>query len=447
MLSHEDNQKLCLTGPGTAMGRLFRRFWLPVLLSEELSEVDGAPIRVKVLHEDLVAFRDTEGKIGLIDPRCPHRGADFFFGRNEQGGIRCVYHGWKFDRHGDCLDIPSLPSDSSLKAKIRLKAYPTREAGGIVWAYMGPPEHEPAFPRFEFATMSVKRRYASKKLQECNWAQACEGSIDTAHFSFLHMGISEDEDELQAAVSHSDLSGSEAMKRRIRWIKQDGVPRYTVLPHEAGLVLGAARSADEGHSYWRVAQILMPNHSLAPGAFPGENHHGQAFVPIDDHSCWIYCYTWNPYRDLQPEEIDKFKTGHVVHASVDKHYVPLRNRRNDYLIDRDDQRSRSYTGIQGLSEQDACIQDSQGYIADRTQEHLIPTDAAIVQFRRTMLQAAADLDKGMPPLAAAHPEAYFVRSGALLAEQDTPLETALIEQHGDPAWRVTARETKVAERS
>ena len=436
MLSQQHNDKLCLTGPGTPMGDVFRRFWMPALLSREIAEPDSAPVRVRLLGEDFVAFRDSEGHAALVDPHCPHRGANLFFGRNEKGGIRCAYHGWKFSRTGECLDMPSVPCTSDYRNTIRLKTYPVRESGGMLWAYLGPEGTAPELPQFEFAEMPEAQRYVSKKRQQCNWAQCCEGAIDTAHFSFLHMALSDDEDEMQAAMAHSDLGATDKMKRRIRWIKQDGVPRFSIQPHDAGFLVGAARHADGDEIYWRISQFLMPNHSLAPGAFPGENHHGQTFVPIDDHSCWIYCYSWNPQRALSEDERAKFIAGQGIHAEVDAQFMPVRNRDNDYLIDREEQRLRTFTGIKGLSEQDACIQDSQGFIADRTREHLGPTDLAIVHFRRAMLRAADALSTGTAPPSTAHPEAYHVRSGALLAHKETPLEQAMVFHHADPAWRI-----------
>jgi phthalate 4,5-dioxygenase len=192
MLNHEDNSLLTRTGPKTPMGDLFRRFWHPVALSSELPEPDGPPLRLHVLGEDLRAFRTTAGSVGLTSPRCPHRGADLFFGRNEQGGIRCAYHGWKFAVDGRCLDLPTMepgPARERAARNIRLAAYPTRETHGFVWAYLGPPDHIPPFPALEFTTLSAAHSFVSKKLQQCNWAQACEGGLDTAHFSFLHMAL------------------------------------------------------------------------------------------------------------------------------------------------------------------------------------------------------------------------------------------------------------------
>ena len=186
MLSAEDNNLLTQTGAGTGMGDYFRRFWQPVALSEELPEADGAPIRVTVMGEELVAFRDTEGRVGLVDVHCPHRGADMFFGRNEECGLRCVYHGWKFDVSGKAVDLPNVPKGARHHDTVRIKAYPTREYGDIVWAWMGPADAVPEVPKLEFGLMPPARRYVSKQLIECNWAQVMEGDLDTSHFSFLH---------------------------------------------------------------------------------------------------------------------------------------------------------------------------------------------------------------------------------------------------------------------
>jgi phthalate 4,5-dioxygenase oxygenase subunit len=428
MLSETDNVLLTRTGPKTPMGGLFRRFWHPVLLIAELPEPDGAPVRITILGEDLRAFRATDGSVGLVSPRCPHRGADLFFGRNEDGGIRCAYHGWKFAPDGRCLALPTMdpgPARERAEQNVHLLAYPTIEAGGFIWAYLGPREHMPERPEFEFLALPASHVFVSKKLQQCNWAQSCEGGLDTAHFSFLHMAVSDAADvttRLMTKVSSSTDT--------VRWMRDDGAPRFTIAEHPAGLVLGAARRGDPGQNYWRISQFLMPNHGLAPNAFPGENYHGQCWVPIDDTSCWIHNYTWNPERPLTEAERARFGAGAGVHAEVDTQYVPIRRRENDYLIDRTKQKFENYTGIEGVSEQDACIQDSQGFIADRTSEHLGPTDLGVIRFRRLMLEAVRALDNGEPPRAVAHPEAYRVRSGGAVAPSDVPLAEVMRARFG-----------------
>lgn len=429
MLTQEDNILLTRTGPGTPMGELFRRFWQPVALSRELLEPDGPPIRLKVMDEALRAFRSTDGTVGLVSPRCPHRGADLFYGRNERGGIRCVYHGWKFGVDGRCHELPTLdpgPARQKAEQNVRLLAYPTREHNGFIWGYLGPKEHMPPFPELEFTTLPESHTYVSKKLQQCNWAQACEGGLDTAHFSFLHMALDDGADAtaklLTKVSSNTDT---------VRWMRNDGAPRFTILDHNAGLVLGAARRGDPDEIYWRISQFLMPNHGLTPNAFAGENYHGQCWVPIDDVSCWIYNYTWNPDRPLTEAERTRFANGSGIHAEVDADHIPRRRRENDYLLDRTKQKYETYTGIDGVSEQDACIQDSQGLIADRTMEHLGPTDMGIIRFRRLILDSAKALAAGHPPPAVAYPTAYKVRGGGAVAAAGQPLAEVLRARFGE----------------
>ena len=435
MLSEADNILLTRTGPKTPMGDLFRRFWHPVLLSAELPERDGPPVRVTILGEDLRAFRATDGTVGLVSPRCPHRGADLFFGRNEEGGIRCAYHGWKFATDGRCLALPTMdpgPARERAEQNVTLLAYPTREAGGFIWAYLGPREHQPEPPELEFLTLPASHIFVSKKLQQCNWAQACEGGLDTAHFSFLHMAISDAADATARLMSKVSSTPD-----TVRWMRDDGAPKFTIAEHAAGLVLGAARRGDPGHNYWRISQFLMPNHGLAPNAFPGENYHGQCWVPIDDTSCWIHNYTWNPERPLSNAERDRFANGSGVHAEVDANYIPIRRRENDYLIDRVKQKTENYTGIDGVSEQDACIQDSQGLIADRTIEHLGPTDMGVIRFRRLILETVRALQNGEAPAATRDPHAYRVRAGGAVAPSGAPLADVMRDRFGHEHGRVS----------
>lgn len=428
MLSAEDNELLTRTGPDTGMGQYFRRFWLPVALSRELPEPDGAPIRVKLLDEDLIAFRSTDGRVGLMEPRCAHRGANLFYGRNEECGIRCAYHGWKYDLDGLCVDMPNVPADAAYRGKMRINAYPTREFGEIVWACLAPAGQTPELPQLEFGRVPESHRYVSKKLQQCNWAQCVEGALDTAHFSFLHMPAPK--------VAEAILPEANADQRRLKWMRDDPMPRFSITPHDAGFVAGAARNAGVGELYWRISQFMLPNHSLAPNALPGENYQGQTWVPIDDQSCWIYTYVWNPERPLSQAERAKLASGHGVLAQVGPDFVPLRNRGNDYLLDREDQKHHTFTGIKGVSEQDAMIQDSQGLIADRTREHLTPTDAATLRFRRALLAGVRDLRAGTEPAAARNGAAYSLRSGSWVAGAAAGFEEVMLQRFNDPVGRV-----------
>ena len=435
MLTAQENETLTRTGPDTPMGRLFRRYWQPALLSRELPAPDCAPKRVRILGEDFLAFRDSRGEVGIVEPRCPHRGADLYFGRTEDCGLRCVYHGWKFDTHGACVDIPTLaPAIAErVKPKAQLRALQVREAGDIVWAWFGA-DPAPPLPALEFTNVPAGHRYVSKKLQQCNWAQAVEGALDTAHFSYLHAGVDGGE---RASLLHA-MTAAHARKgtnepllvASFRWMVDDATPRFTVLDHDAGLLLCAARKSDNDDTYCRCTQFLMPNHSLAPGAWPGSNLLGQTWVPIDDESCWIYCYCWHPERPLPDDERARLAAGSGIFPAMDEHFVPLRRRENEYLIDRDIQRNSHYSGILGISEQDAAIADSQGLILDRTRELLGPTDLGIVRFRQLLLQAADAHARGEAPRGADAPAAYDVHSGDLMLPPGVALADALDERFG-----------------
>ena len=435
MLTAAENKTLTETGFETPMGEVFRCYWTPALLSRELPTPNSGPVRLKLLGEDFIAFRDSNGEIGIIDARCPHRNANLFFGRNENCGLRCVYHGWKFDVHGNCVDIPNASTEvaSRLKPNAGIRALQVREWGDVIWAFLGDGE-APELPQFEFAKVPSSHRFVSKKFQQCNWAQACEGGLDTAHFSFLHAGINGGE---KVGLHHVGKSKEEieghnepARLARFRWMIEDGEPRFTVLEHAAGMLLCAARTADNDDVYYRMTQFLMPNHSLAPGNFPEDNNLGNTWVPIDDTSCWIFCYCWNPDRPLTEGECRQLASGSGIFAEVDDHYIPIRQRENDYLVDRDAQRTESYTGIRGISEQDAAIADSQGPIADRTKEMLVQTDLGVVRFRQTMFDATASVASGADPLGVDRPDAYFVRSGDSVASPESKLEDVVSARFG-----------------
>ncbi len=431
MLSKADNELLTRSGKGTAMGDLLRRFWMPALLSEELPERDGPPRKIRVTGENLLAFRDSNGRIGIVEPHCPHRGANLYFGRNEECGLRCSYHGWKFDVDGNCVDLPTSPPESSYKDTIKLLAYPVREWADIVWVYMGPREGMPELPQLELGLVPAGHRYVSKKWQDCNWVQSLEGAIDTAHFSFLHKIPSSDEKKkMEIFRSTSAIGAGSELENRIRWVMDDPRPRFSILGHETGLAIGAARKTDSTDKYWRISQFLMPNHALVPVAFPGDVYHGQCWVPVDDTSCWIYTYSWLPDRPFTNSEREKYATGLSLHAETDDAYVPVRNIRNDYLLDREKQKTESFTGITGVSDQDAAIQDSQGPIQDRTREHLGPTDVGIVEFRKMVMAAARALQSGTPPKSAQAAKKYAVRAGGWMSRAETDFADVMTERFG-----------------
>src|SRR3954469_8858613 len=304
MISHEQNDALTRTGPGTIMGDLFRRYWIPALHAWELPEPDCPPVRVKLLGERLVAFRDTQGCIGLIDEFCAHRGVSLWFGRNEECGLRCPYHGWKFNVKGECLEVPSEPEESGFRKKIKLKAYPLVERGGILWTYMGPSDQQPPLPGWEFITVPRDQSFSSKRFQENNWLQALEGGIDSAHVSFLHRGNLNSDPLFKGA-------------RGNQYNLSDPQPHFEVVEHPAGLFVAARRKAEEGRYYWRITPWVMPCFTMVP---PRGDHpiHGHFWIPIDDENCWAWSFDYHPTRKLTSSEVAAMKDGMGIHVK----YVP-----------------------------------------------------------------------------------------------------------------------------
>jgi phthalate 4,5-dioxygenase len=401
MLSREENELLTRTGPETPMGKLIRRYWIPALFSSQLPERDGAPVRVKLLGETLVAFRDSEGRIGLLDERCPHRTASLFFGRNEECGLRCVYHGWKFDITGQCVDLPSEPEDKDFKRKIQITAYPCIERGGLVWTYMGPAALQPAFPELEWTAVPDSHRYVTRHIQECNWLQALEGGFDTSHLSFLHRG---------------DEGNADGVRMRVP-------RRYEVLPMDFGFAAGTCRETSEGKNFWTCSVMLMPFHKLISTEPTGAH----VWVPIDDATTMNYCIEYRHDRPLSADDLADSRDAFFIHPQLlpgsDR---PVANRDNDYLVDRGLQKSgRSYTGIKGIGRQDCAIQESMGPIADRTIEHLGMSDSVIIKLRRLLLQTLRDAEQGSNSLPGLDPAAYRVRSGRFTLPAEVSFEDAV----------------------
>ena len=417
MLSREENQLLTETCRGTPCGEYFRRYWLPIVLSSDVAEPDGPPLRVKIMGEDLLAFRDTQGRVGLLSETCPHRLASLYFGRNEECGLRCVYHGWKFDVNGNCVDMPNEPPEYGFQNRVRIKAYPTREYGGAVWAYLGPPELVPELPKLEWARVPKSHRHISRRWQETNYLQALEGGIDSSHSNFLHASVDAFRmtDAYVAKVRNSS-------NLRAKYHILDKSPRFTVKKTDYGLVIAARRNAEEGTYYWRLTQFLLPSHSMIP-YHKGNSIHGHCWVPRDDQSCWVWTISWNPDGPLPEEELAAIREETFVHAEVDPEtFRPLRNRSNNYLLDREAQRNRSTTGIHGFAAQDTALQESMGPNVDRTQERLGTSDTAIIAARRLLLQEIAALKEDAEPYAAQHGDIYWVRSASMVAPRDVPFD-------------------------
>jgi len=405
-ITREQNELLTRTGPGTLLGDLFRRYWVPALLADEVAERDGPPVRVQLLGEKLVAFRDSEGRVGLIDEFCAHRGVSLWFGRNEECGLRCPYHGWKYDVNGQCVDLPSEAEETGMRKRIKLKSYPCVEQGGVVWTYMGPPELRPELPALEWTLVPPDRRFASKRLQECNYLQAIEGGIDSSHVSFLHSG----------ALNRDPLF--KEGRRANTYNLSDRMPHFEVVEYEGGLLIGARRQAEQDRWYWRITPFIMPWHTLIP---PRAGHPigGHAWVPIDDEHCWAWSINYHPNRALTPAEVQAMKDGKGIHVKyVPGTFLPLANKSNDYLMDRNSQKlGTNYSGIEGIAMQDASLQESAGSIQDRTRENLCSTDNGILMMRRMLLRAGKDNREGKP-LPGLKPDSQRVRSCAVELPKD-----------------------------
>ena len=368
------------------MGRLFRSYWIPALLASELVEPDGAPVRVQLLSEKLVAFRDTQGRLGLVDEFCAHRGVSLWFGRNEESGLRCPYHGWKYDVGGRCVEVPSEPAESGYCERIRLKSYPLLDRGGVLWTYMGDAATQPSPPAHDWAVLPAAHVYASKRIQACNWLQAMEGGLDSIHSTFLHrFSVGEDpllkRDPASAALLKAD-------------------PRPVFIPAEApgGLHIATRRDAAHDSHYWRVTQWLMPCFNLFP-PYEGNPHGGHAWVPIDDEHCWIFSVDYRPDRPLGADDLRAMHDGAGIHAQlIPGSFMPLAHRGNDYLIDRAAQAAReTFSGVLSVPIQDAAVQESMGAIQDRTRENAVSTDNGIIKTRQRLLRALAALDEGVAP--------------------------------------------------
>ena len=414
MLTKEVNDLLTQTGSEAPMGQMFRRYWIPALLARELPEDDAPPVRVKLLGERLVAFRDSKGRYGLMDEFCAHRGVSLWFGRNEEGGLRCPYHGWKYDVTGQCVDVPSEPEESGFAKKINLKAYPLVKIGDVLWTHMGDKEDRPPLPAWEFCNVPEEQTYTSKRWQECNWLQAMEGGIDSSHVSFLHSGSLKSDPLFKGAKGN-------------QYNQQDKKPVFEVVDAAGGLFIGARRNAEDGY-YWRITPWVMPSFTMVP---PRGDHpvHGHFWVPIDDENCWAWSFDYHPTRALTREERQAMVDGYGVHNQyVPGTFRPRQNKDNDYLMDREAQkRGETFSGIWGIAMQDASLQESMGPIVDRTKENLVSTDNGIIMARHRLKKAVQAMLKtgAQPP--GRDPAHQMVRSVATVLPRDAAFAEACRE--------------------
>ena len=405
MLSREENALLTRVDRGTPMGTTLRRYWIPALLASELPEPDCPPVRVRLLGEDLVTFRDTRGRIGLLDEYCPHRGASLFFGRNEECGLRCAYHGWKYDADGRCVDMLNEPEELHFKEKIHITSYPTEELGGIVWAYLGPPERRAPLPKFAWTQAPPTHRHVSKVIQESNWLQGVEGGIDTSHAPILHRLLTNTSNRPGIKPSNPFVRGK--------------APRLVVDLTDYGYQYAGIRPLDEGTVHIRAYKFVMPFHQIRPsasdsGAFVVAGH---IWVPIDDATTMVYNWVYSDDEPLSDADRLERRAGNGPLDVDQTTFRSIRNRRNNYLLDRQVQKTETFTVIDGINTQDRAIQESMGAVVDRSREHLGPADKAIIQARKLLLEAVKTVEEGGTPRGVA-PTYYRLRAGEGVLPRD-----------------------------
>ncbi|MGH2366185.1 MAG: Rieske 2Fe-2S domain-containing protein [Chloroflexota bacterium] len=426
MLSVEENELISRVGLGTPMGNLMREYWVPAMLSSEVV-ADGDPVRILLLGQRLIAFRDNTGAVGLLADACPHRGASLFFGRNEECGLRCVYHGWKFDVTGACVDMPNEPAESNFKHKVRATAYPCQERGGVVWTYMGGRGAPPPLPAIEANCAPDSSVRAFK--QDCNWLQVLEGDIDTVHASFLHAGGVRPEDEPPGSFAEYRVRNRSA--------------RLQATDVDAGCAYGAEREGPPGMNYWRIGHFLMPFYSLAATGVLGVTKSTICRVPMDDYN--TLSFFMNASLDQRERAVAnrKDKNGGVFGNATPFATLPNRTDwlgrfripptgENDFFIDRQAQRANrgvnGYSGIPGVTVQDAAMTWSMGPIYDRSKEHLGTSDTMVIEVRRRLIRAARALaELGEAPPGVDAPEAYAVRSGGIFLPKGADWFMATVE--------------------
>ena len=389
MMTGEENDLLCRVEGEAPMGQLMRRHWTPVCLIEEVPEPDGKPVRARLFGEDLVVFRDTEGRVGVMDEYCPHRRASLVFGRNENCGLRCLYHGWKMDVHGNVLEMVSEPAASGMAQKVKHKAYPTHEWGGFVWAYMGPADTMPAFRPPAWAPNADARVTIAKAIIPCNWAQILEGAIDSAHSSSLHSS-----DMVPARVNSAEATGS-------MWLRPstDKAPRLQVERTGYGFRYAAIRRPIKDAArtdYVRTTVFVAPAAALIP---PNNLYNvANINVPMDDTHTAFYFIAWgHPAQTPDTASWRRFRRQEVG-VDLDETYRPLRNRDNMFWQDRAAMKDGNFTGITGFPNQDVAMWVTMGPIADRTHDRLGASDLAIVEFRKQMLEAVRAFQTGAPAI-------------------------------------------------
>ncbi len=382
MIAKEENQLLTQVGPGTPAGELLRRYWQPVALLEDLPP-GGAPVAVKILGEDLVLFRDDRGRAGLLGLRCSHRGTNLSYGRVEDGGLRCLYHGWLYDIQGRCLEQPGEPGGGEHRNAIRHRAYPCQEKAGTIFAYMGPGQ-PPLLPNYEFLGASPDHRLVEKIFHDCNYQQANEGNIDPVHLSYLHRFF-ESRNERYTGVRGAEES-------HYNLVGRDLAPAIEVELTDFGVRIYTSRKQPGDNVYLRVSYFILPNLSAFPGQTGGQGYSVNWHVPIDDTHHWKYTFVFSREAPLDKAVIQ------CERSELTPDFRLVRNRSNRFMQDRESMKARSFSGMgYGFQAHDAFATTSQGAIQDRTQEHLVSSDKAIIGARKLLEKAIKDVQGGREP--------------------------------------------------
>ena len=434
MLSKEDNELVINTNPGAPMGELFRRFWLPVALSEELPGPDCIPVKLKIMNEDLIAFRDSDGKVGLVDAFCPHRGAPMFFARNEESGLRCVYHGWKFDVTGQCVDLPNTPEGDTYATKVRTVAYPCQEAGGLVFAYMGPRDKQPPFPDFDFAKVPANNLYVTKFQLECNWLQATEGDFDPSHAAFLHSTLDNNASNPQFQFNaRNPLTGTGPTNTLMgpvpedeqfpfavgnrRFRKDDRRAKDELVDVDGAMYAISRITRPDGQEQANVIlRFLMP--VFCPPGIVRPNHFaGNYRVPIDNEKMMFFRLRWAK-TPMTSDDIVYYKQGGYAYPEmIPGSFKTRANVFNDYEVDRLGQKNHLYSGIKTFPLQDIAMMENQwGPIAKRELEHLVAMDYHMIYLRRKLIAAARAMRDGIEPVEPFLPHTYHYHSASAIVE-------------------------------
>ncbi len=389
MITREENELLSRVENKAPMGQLMRQHWVPICLSEEVAEPDGDPVSARVLGESLVVFRDSDGQVGVMDEACPHRGVSLLYGRNEEGGLRCLYHGWKMDVSGKVTEMVSEPASSGFAEKVQHKAYPTKEWGGMIWAWMGQAQAMPEFVPPRWAPTADARVALVKVVVPANWAQILEGAIDSAHSSSLHSS-----DMVPARVQSGEATAN-------NWLRPstDKAPRMQVDRGGYGFRYAAIRRPimnAQTHEYVRTTVFVAPWTVLVP---PNNLYNvANVNVPADDTSTNFYFIAWgHPSRTPETETWRKF-LGQTVGVDLDERYRPLRNHDNRFWQNRQAMKAGNFTGITGFPNQDIAMWVTMGPIADRTKDRLGASDLAVVEFRKQMVEAVRAVAQGEPAI-------------------------------------------------